>query len=73
MNEWEFYVGQRVVCVDPFNIEYVPEKLKIGQVYTVKKSRDRSIVVEGIDIEFQKYRFISLPEYRIMKMKEIYE
>ena len=73
MNEWEFYVGQRVVCIESFCLKDMSIILKKECIYTLKKVKDRGVVVEGVNIEFSKSKFVSISEYRLMKLKEIYE
>jgi len=71
---YNFYVGQKVVCICGNDKRPVNPKLKTNGLYTVAEVRKPIICVKEIEfIIFKKDRFIPLTEYRKLKIKEIYE
>jgi len=71
----KFKVGQQVVCIDVENTEYhdYMDSLVYGKIYTVKESLSGAIVIDDTDFGFGDFRFATIPEYRRMKIKSLYE
>lgn len=69
-----FNIGDKVVCINDKWIGYSNSQLIEGKNYIVENLTTKSLIrVEDIKEFVDKSRFISLIEYRRMKINKIYE
>jgi len=63
--------GDEIICIDNTMLSASLTRFK---KYTVKVCDDNSVVLENNSIfSFNKSRFVTLQEYRILKIKSLYE
>ena len=66
-----FEQGEKIVCIDNFQVD---RALTNGDVYTVKEADEYTvtILIKSEEYVFRLDRFISLKEFRVKKIKNIY-
>lgn len=80
MDNIKFNKGDRIVCIDVFDLEDMHNKLKIYQIYIVEGFLDvnkipgitkSAVMLENISGVFVSDRFITLMQYRKQKVNKL--
>jgi len=65
-------VGDKIVCIKKLTAESWPESmLELGHSYTIRISLDRSVKINNHPAPFLLDRFITLGEFRKIKLDKI--
>ena len=63
-------IGDKIVCIDNINVDYIFDDISIieGNIYIIKNIIGSQVCIEDNGEYFFKSRFISLKEFRKLKL-----